>query len=338
MMKKDIRKTSNFSSLPVLIFVLCQQIFVAVATAVLRWIQYTSHIQVSIELTTLILYILVYPIGGSLAALVFYKTRAQETGLKLRQVFRKPQMSAGWIIKWFVITWGLSLLTSFITSLLNSFAHAVLHIQIPSPQFQMGDGFGAFAVSFIALSIFAPLFEEILFRSAVYRNTEIMGQTFAIIFSSLMFALMHGNLIQLPYTMVMGMGFALLFAKTRSIFVPMLLHFIVNTTSVTVTTLLSHQANNPQLLMDQIRNGNLTFVLTLVIYSLIVLGMIIAAIVMGIMELVRAVKSRKKLMGSIFPVSCAQKVLTFYTAPVTLITIALMLLNFLSGFLQLTVS
>ena len=323
-MNKEIRRLSNFSSLPVLIFVLFMQLSASAIQIGVSLLERFAHIALPEQLVYMIMYIFVYPIGGSLAALIFYKTRKRETGLRLSQTFCRPQMNAGWIIKNMVITWGLSLLMSIITNIILQLLKNLLHLNFSDISFDFGDGVGGFIVSFVSLCIFAPIFEEIIFRSAVYRHTEIMGQSFAVVFSAIVFALMHGNLEQLPYTFVMGLGFAYLFAKTRSLLIPMLLHFLTNTTTVIFTSIIG--TTDTDELSTLLSNRNFAAVIPTVLYSLIIYGIIIAAIVLGIIELVRAIRRRERLMGSIFPISGAKKTAVFLTAPVTIITLILLVL------------
>ena len=323
-MNKEIRRLSNFSSLPVLIFVLFMQLSASAIQIGVSLLERFAHIALPEQLVYMIMYIFVYPIGGSLAALIFYKTRKRETGLRLSQTFCRPQMNAGWIIKNMIITWGLSLLMSIITNIILQLLKSLLHLNFTDISFDFGDGIGGFIVSFVSLSIFAPIFEEIIFRSAVYRHTEIMGQSFAVVFSAIVFALMHGNLEQLPYTFVMGLGFAYLFAKTRSLLIPMLLHFLTNTTTVIFTSIIG--TTDTDELSTLLSNRNFAAVIPTVLYSLIIYGIIIAAIVLGIIELVRAIRRRERLMGSIFPISGAKKTAVFLTAPVTIITLILLVL------------
>nr|WP_316611752.1 type II CAAX endopeptidase family protein [uncultured Ruminococcus sp.] len=323
-MNKEIRRLSNFSSLPVLIFVLFMQLSASAIQIGVSLLERFAHIALPEQLVYMIMYIFVYPIGGSLAALIFYKTRKRETGLRLSQTFCRPQMNAGWIIKYMIITWGLSLLMSMVTNIILQILKSLLHLNFTDISFDFGDGIGGFIVSFVSLSIFAPIFEEIIFRSAVYRHTEIMGQSFAVVFSAIVFALMHGNLEQLPYTFVMGLGFAYLFAKTRSLLIPMLLHFLTNTTTVIFTSIIG--TTDTDELSTLLSNRNFAAVIPTVLYSLIIYGIIIAAIVLGIIELVRAIRRRERLMGSIFPISGAKKTAVFLTAPVTIITLILLVL------------
>ena len=323
-MNKEIRRLSNFSSLPVLIFVLFMQLSASAIQIGVSLLERFAHIALPEQLVYMIMYIFVYPIGGSLAALIFYKTRKRETGLRLSQTFCRPQMNAGWIIKYMIITWGLSLLMSIITNIILQLLKSLLHLNFTDISFDFGDGIGGFIVSFVSLSIFAPIFEEIIFRSAVYRHTEIMGQSFAVVFSAIVFALMHGNLEQLPYTFVMGLGFAYLFAKTRSLLIPMLLHFLTNTTTVIFTSIIG--TTDTDELSTLLSNRDFAAVIPTVLYSLVIYGIIIAAIVLGIIELVRTIRRRERLMGSIFPISGAKKTAVFLTAPVTIITLILLVL------------
>ena len=323
-MNKEIRRLSNFSSLPVLIFVLFMQLSASAIQIGVSLLERFAHIALPEQLVYMIMYIFVYPIGGSLAALIFYKTRKRETGLRLSQTFCRPQMNAGWIIKNMVITWGLSLLMSIITNIILQLLKSLLHLNFSDISFDFGDGVGGFIVSFVSLCIFAPIFEEIIFRSAVYRHTEIMGQSFAVVFSAIVFALMHGNLEQLPYTFVMGLGFAYLFAKTRSLLIPMLLHFLTNTTTVIFTSIIG--TTDTDELSTLLSNRDFAAVIPTVLYSLVIYGIIIAAIVLGIIELVRTIRRRERLMGCIFPISGAKKTAVFLTAPVTIITLILLVL------------
>ncbi len=315
-MNKEIRRLSNFSSLPVLIFVLFMQLSASAIQIGVSLLERFAHIALPEQLVYMIMYIFVYPIGGSLAALIFYKTR--------NQAFCRPQMNAGWIIKYMIITWGLSLLMSIITNIILQLLKSLLHLNFSDISFDFGDGVGGFIVSFVSLCIFAPIFEEIIFRSAVYRHTEIMGQSFAVVFSAIVFALMHGNLEQLPYTFVMGLGFAYLFAKTRSLLIPMLLHFLTNTTTVIFTSIIG--TTDTDELSTLLSNRDFAAVIPTVLYSLVIYGIIIAAIVLGIIELVRTIRRRERLMGSIFPISGAKKAAVFLTAPVTIITLILLVL------------
>lgn len=58
---------------------------------------------------------------------------------------------------------------------------------------------------FLYASILAPIGEEILFRGYVLRSLRSFGKRFAIFGSALLFGLFHGNFLQTPYAILMGL-------------------------------------------------------------------------------------------------------------------------------------
>ena len=53
--------------------------------------------------------------------------------------------------------------------------------------------------------LLGPVAEEILFRGLVLRSLQPYGKRFAIVISSLLFGLFHGNLMQAPFAFVVGL-------------------------------------------------------------------------------------------------------------------------------------
>ncbi len=58
---------------------------------------------------------------------------------------------------------------------------------------------------FLYASILAPISEEILFRGYILRSLRPFGKRFAIFGSALLFGLFHGNLLQTPYALIVGL-------------------------------------------------------------------------------------------------------------------------------------
>ena len=58
---------------------------------------------------------------------------------------------------------------------------------------------------FLYASVFAPIWEELLFRGYVLRTLRPYGKRFAVWGSALLFGLFHGNLLQTPYAVIMGL-------------------------------------------------------------------------------------------------------------------------------------
>lgn len=58
---------------------------------------------------------------------------------------------------------------------------------------------------FLYVAFFAPVFEEILFRGLILRNLKPYGKKFSILSSSFLFAIFHGNMIQIPFAFLVGL-------------------------------------------------------------------------------------------------------------------------------------
>jgi len=58
---------------------------------------------------------------------------------------------------------------------------------------------------FLYASILGPVWEELLFRGYILRTLRPFGKRFAILGSALLFGVFHGNLLQTPYAVLVGL-------------------------------------------------------------------------------------------------------------------------------------
>lgn len=80
---------------------------------------------------------------------------------------------------------------------------------------------------FLYMGLFAPVFEEIIFRGVVLRGLMPYGRRLAVLGSALLFGLFHGNIVQSPYAFAVGLvlGFT---ASQFSIWWAIVLHMVNN--------------------------------------------------------------------------------------------------------------
>ncbi len=76
--------------------------------------------------------------------------------------------------------------------------------------------------------IVGPFVEELVFRHALMRRLLPHGEVGAILLSGITFGLMHGNFFQLFYTTAIGILLAYVYARTRNLLYPLLLHMLFN--------------------------------------------------------------------------------------------------------------
>ena len=81
---------------------------------------------------------------------------------------------------------------------------------------------------FLGIVILAPIFEELIFRKLIIDRLSVYGDKMAIIFSSVAFGLMHGNLYQFFYAALLGALFGYVYTRTKDIKYTIFMHMIVN--------------------------------------------------------------------------------------------------------------
>ncbi|HIQ80180.1 MAG TPA: CPBP family intramembrane metalloprotease [Candidatus Scatavimonas merdigallinarum] len=84
----------------------------------------------------------------------------------------------------------------------------------------------------LAVAVTPAFVEEFLYRGVLLGALRNYGDGFAVLTSSIIFGLIHGNLIQIPFAFIGGLTFAYITVYSGSIIPAMLLHFINNLFSV----------------------------------------------------------------------------------------------------------
>ena len=90
-------------------------------------------------------------------------------------------------------------------------------------------------ISFIHLVILPPLLEEILMRKYILGAMLPYGKSGAVLFSALVFALFHANLMQIPFAFLCGIIFGYFTVKTGSLTFAVLMHFLNNLSAFIVS-------------------------------------------------------------------------------------------------------
>lgn len=94
------------------------------------------------------------------------------------------------------------------------------------------------ALSWALGLVFAPVAEELMLRRVVYPYLRQISRVFALVTSSGLFAAMHGTLVHVPFTFLLGAYLCLIFERCGDVRVCMLLHALANLMSLVVAPLL----------------------------------------------------------------------------------------------------
>ena len=100
---------------------------------------------------------------------------------------------------------------------------------------------GDLVLAIITVAIVPAICEELLFRGMVLNGLRSKGKWVAILISALVFALMHSNIEQLPYTFMLGVVLGYIAYETGSI-IPSIVMHTFNNTIVLVTMYLQQNA------------------------------------------------------------------------------------------------
>ena len=122
-----------------------------------------------------------------------------------------------------VLMYGFSPLTNYIQYVLS-----LIGFKNASFNFLDFSNVGMLIFNIIVVGFLPAVFEELMFRGIVFNGLKKDGIKKAIVFTGLMFAIMHLSIHQTVYQFVLGMLLCYLVYETGSIVSSMLLHFFNN--------------------------------------------------------------------------------------------------------------
>lgn len=122
------------------------------------------------------------------------------------------------------------------------------------------------ALYVLSVSIIPALAEEFAFRGIILGKLRKHGDAFAIFTSALLFGMMHGNIVQIPFAFLVGLALAFVTVKANSLLPAIIVHFLNNFISVLFSVFTE---NN--LLSEPIQNI-IYFIIILIILTLGILS------------------------------------------------------------------
>jgi membrane protease YdiL (CAAX protease family) len=93
---------------------------------------------------------------------------------------------------------------------------------------------GAFVAFFLAVTILAPIVEELTYRGMGVSLLLPYGTVLAVLLTGLLFGAAHGLVVALPILVAFGVVNAWLRLRTKSVYPPMLLHGTFNAIAMLV--------------------------------------------------------------------------------------------------------
>ncbi len=135
-----------------------------------------------------------------------------------------PVIDAFWFICFgLMVAMGANIIVGYWAQLLESVGCNINYGSLEIPESPAG-----IALWIFTISVLPALIEEFALRVVVLGSLRRYGDAFAIFASALLFALMHGNMVQIPFAFILGLVFAYITVITGSVIPAIIIHFINN--------------------------------------------------------------------------------------------------------------
>ncbi|MFI3324716.1 MAG: type II CAAX endopeptidase family protein [Clostridia bacterium] len=183
-----------------------------------------------------------YLLSGALSFLslavpfMFYLFLKKENPSKILQ-FQPVKFTTGFM--YVIIGWGLCLASNLPVNFIYQYIdetgiNSGVTVQ-PS-----ADSTLSFILKIIAVSIAPAVFEEFVFRGVVLSKLKKYGASFAIVVSSILFAILHSNLISMPFAFLAGLVMGFIYVKTNNLWITIFIHFLNNAFSIVQEEILNY--------------------------------------------------------------------------------------------------
>lgn len=152
--------------------------------------------------------------------------------VKIGGIFSHSQLDAGKAAVYGIIAVGASLVASMLVNAIALLLKLLgLQLTMPSIKIPYNSVPGA-VMMILSVVVAAPLTEEFICRGVLLNIFKRFGYVFAIVASSLVWALLHGNLVQGIPVFVLGLFFGAIAVKAKSILPTIIIHSINNALSL----------------------------------------------------------------------------------------------------------
>ena len=230
--KRNLRKTSNSIGLLMILFMIAELVFsiVFVFASFLSGDSLTDAMDTAFGLTLLngVFSLVIFFFVG----IIFCVIRREP----LAELFPFQKIGAGYLVMLVVIGITFSLLSNYAADAVSSMFEMFGLTSSYSGETEI-EGTGDIFMSYLTIAIIPALAEEFAFRGIVMGMLKKYSGALALIVSSAIFGLMHGNIVQIPFAFCGGLVFGFIALKTNSLLPGILIHFFNNGISVTLDIL-----------------------------------------------------------------------------------------------------
>lgn len=123
-----------------------------------------------------------------------------------------------------------NMVTSYLTVIASAFGIESMAMQM-QPEFTEAEPVNIF-IQLLGYAVLPALFEEFAYRGVILQSLRRYGDWFAIFISALLFGILHGNIVQIPFAFLVGILLGYCTVVSGSMWVSIAIHFGNNLISV----------------------------------------------------------------------------------------------------------
>ena len=236
--KKNLRYLGNMSGLSVILFLLFNTVVSMVLTLPGLYKMYTENAVFSAAFSIIASFIYMF-VPFMIVAMLIRLRDKQVNFFPLKKMNTKRALLS--IPIGLTVCIAANIIVNIIVTL---FENAGVKLSQQSDAMAEPEGAFALILTLVSTAVMPALLEEFAIRGVILQPARRYGMAFAIISSSVIFGIMHGNLIQAPFAFLVGLCFAFFAIKCDSLWIGVILHFINNGFSVIMSYLGEHMKEN----------------------------------------------------------------------------------------------
>ncbi|WP_163104763.1 CPBP family intramembrane glutamic endopeptidase [Amedibacterium intestinale] len=135
------------------------------------------------------------------------------------------------VLYYTLISIGSSMILGILTNLINLLL-LQFDLQMTMPDLSFKNDAFYNMIIILSVCVIAPVFEELFFRGFILQALKRHGNVFAIITTSILFALLHGNLVQAIPVFALSIVISYSVIRTNNVLIGILIHFLNNSLSI----------------------------------------------------------------------------------------------------------
>ncbi len=132
------------------------------------------------------------------------------------------------VAAWTFFGLGCTLVANYIVSIMTVFVKNTLGYELSQNDYGISNDFLTYFVMVISVAVAPAIFEEFALRCCTLGVLKKYGNGFAVFMVSIIFGLIHGNVIQFVFAFLMGIIMAYITIQTDNVIIAILIHGLNN--------------------------------------------------------------------------------------------------------------